>query len=171
MSLFFLSLGLTWSNYSFKQHSEQVFPSNFESVDFSVLGQVEGLPSAKNGDIKFYFRVKKLDSELPQSLMGMRFSLSCYRCPLTIETQDIWQLTLRVKRPHGYASWGAFDYEKYLFRNRVHAKGYIRLKGINTLVSKKTSSLQTWRQELRQSLRDAMQDGIAKCFKKRARVT
>ncbi len=38
---------------------------------------------------------------------------------------DVWQLELRLKRPRGYSNPGVFDREALLFRQRVHATGYV----------------------------------------------
>ncbi len=38
---------------------------------------------------------------------------------------DLWQLELRLKRPRGYSNPGVFDREALLFRQRVHATGYV----------------------------------------------
>jgi len=157
----FFTIGLTWSNYAFKQHLALAFPDEYERVDFFAEGEVEGLPSNKNGDVSFYFRVTDIDEKLPEKLIGTRFSLSCYRCEMTINPHDKWRFTLRVKRPHGYASWGAFDYEKYLFRNRVIAKGYIRPNGENTLISRQSATLHNWRQSIRERLANKLEEGVA----------
>ncbi|NNG12458.1 MAG: DUF4131 domain-containing protein, partial [Halobacteria archaeon] len=33
---------------------------------------------------------------------------------------------MRLKRPHGYANPGGFDYERWLFQQRISATGYVR---------------------------------------------
>jgi competence protein ComEC len=38
---------------------------------------------------------------------------------------DIWQLELRLRRPRGSASPGGFDYETWLFRERISATAYV----------------------------------------------
>ncbi len=36
-----------------------------------------------------------------------------------------WQLELRLRRPRGYSNPGVFDYEAWLFRQGIHATGYV----------------------------------------------
>jgi len=51
--------------------------------------------------------------------------LSWYRpdaIPLPGET---WQLRVRLRRPHGYANPDGFDYEGFLFREKIGATGYV----------------------------------------------
>lgn len=38
---------------------------------------------------------------------------------------DTWRLNVRLRRPHGYANPGGFDYEGWLFRQRIGATGYV----------------------------------------------
>ena len=38
---------------------------------------------------------------------------------------DIWQLELRLRRPRGTSNPGVFDYESWLFREKIQASGYV----------------------------------------------
>ena len=38
---------------------------------------------------------------------------------------DVWRLELRLKRPRGLSNPGVFDREAWLFRNEIHATGYV----------------------------------------------
>lgn len=38
---------------------------------------------------------------------------------------EVWQLRVRLRRPHGYSNPGGFDYEHWLFRQRIGATGYV----------------------------------------------
>lgn len=42
-----------------------------------------------------------------------------------------WRLSVRLRRPHGYANPGGFDYEGWLFRERIGATGYVDEAGRN----------------------------------------
>ncbi|WP_311947933.1 DNA internalization-related competence protein ComEC/Rec2 [Halomonas piscis] len=37
-----------------------------------------------------------------------------------------WQMTLRLRPPHGFRNPGAFDYQAWLWREGLHATGYVR---------------------------------------------
>lgn len=102
-------------------------PATQEGVEVQVRGTVAEMPVAKDGYVKFLMRLDQ-----GQVLANTDFKLngymvlSCYRCELTFKAGEIWQVLVKLKRPHGYASWGAFDYEKYLFRKSVVATGYLK---------------------------------------------
>ena len=38
---------------------------------------------------------------------------------------EVWQLTVRLRRPRGYSNPGGFDYEGWLFRQGIGATGYV----------------------------------------------
>ncbi|MGI0116577.1 DNA internalization-related competence protein ComEC/Rec2 [Zooshikella sp. RANM57] len=52
--------------------------------------------------------------------------LSDYQGSADYQPTEIWHWIVKLKRPHGFASPGAWDYEGYLFKNKVGAVGYIR---------------------------------------------
>jgi competence protein ComEC len=145
-------VGLSWSTYHFASHIEKVFPAEVEGSSIIVEGEVDGLPRIKKGNVKFNFRVR--DSAVLM-LQGQRIQLSCYRCSISIKTGQTWRFTVRLKRPHGYASWGAFDYEKYLFRQQVVARGYLRVKEPYAMIAAAPSSTNRWRESIQLRLQEA----------------
>lgn len=156
----FLLLGFSWACFNFQTFLNTPFPDAYERIDFVALGTIEGLPTTRDENVQFRFRVNAVDDDNLSMLINKRLQLSCYRCTLSIGAGDQWQLTLRAKRPHGYASWGAFDYEKYLFRHQVVAKGYVRLKAHNQRIAVISSSIHIGRQSLLEALRRVVGSGV-----------
>lgn len=146
---------LVWSNWHYQSHVNQILPADLQGKSILVTGKIIGLPDNKNGNSRFRFIV---NDSAQQSLIQRKLQLSCYRCPLELATGQVWELTVRLKRPRGYASWGAFDYEKYLFRHRVAATGYVRLKEFNQNISSDINFFTGQRDTIRQLInRSAMQ--------------
>lgn len=54
-----------------------------------------------------------------------RVRLSWYRGAETPAIGDVWQLEVRLRRPRGTSNPGVFDYEAWLFRERIGATGYV----------------------------------------------
>jgi len=54
-----------------------------------------------------------------------RTRLSWFEAPLQPSIGDIWELEVRLKRPRGYSNPGVFDGEAWMFRQRIHASGYV----------------------------------------------
>lgn len=125
--LFAFIIGGVHVTYAFSQQQKSVLPEIWQKRDISLGGQVTGLPRVASGDFRFDFEIHEVKNHSdPQSLVGKRIQLSCYRCPAEIETGQYWNWTVRLKQPRGYSSSGAFDYEKFLFRKRIVAMGYVR---------------------------------------------
>jgi len=125
--VFFL-LGLLNACWHFSEHQESILPRSFERIDIEVSGKVTGLPNRQGADLRFDFQLLELNDPQLYSLVNQAIQLSCYRCPFEVATGDVWQFTVRLKRPRGFASHAAFDYEKFLFRHQISARGYVRLK-------------------------------------------
>jgi competence protein ComEC len=52
--------------------------------------------------------------------------LNWYRRVPPLRAGERWQLTVRLKAPHGLANPGGFDYERWLFARGFRATGYVR---------------------------------------------
>ncbi len=144
--LLLLNVGLLLATYRFGAHLETQFPPRWERKEIQLVGEVIGMPKKQDQDISFQFRVRNQVLPLDlEHLIGEKLQLACYRCPLDIVTTQQWKFTVRLKRPHGYSSAGAFDYEKYLFRNKIVAKGYVRLKSENIKLRNASANLAQYR--------------------------
>ncbi|MBT8108782.1 MAG: DNA internalization-related competence protein ComEC/Rec2 [Gammaproteobacteria bacterium] len=69
-----------------------------------------------------------------------RVRASWYQAPVVPMFGEVWQLELRLKRPRGGANPGVFDYETWLFREKVHATGYVVQGKRNRLLRSGTAS-------------------------------
>ncbi len=153
-------LGFTWATLSFTNHFNNELPIDIEGQTIIVTGQIQNLPQNKPQSSRFHFRISSANSSsgvaIPE-LTNQTTILSCYHCYLEFLPDQVWQLSVRLKRPHSYASWGAFDYEKYLFRHQIIATGYIRIKDQNDfLFSSAGFSINQWRWKISQSLNQAL---------------
>lgn len=159
-SLGVLVLGLAWASYHFNAFSEVQLPEHYEAKDFIATGHVSGLPVSASGGTRFKFKVDGVENPGLAMLINETIQLGCYRCPYVIEAGQRWRFTLRVKKRRGYASWGAYDYEKYLYRHQVIAKGYVRLKGDNQFLENSSNSIHWVRQLLFDELKRVAGDGV-----------
>jgi competence protein ComEC len=71
-----------------------------------------------------------MDARVPR-----RVRVSWYEPTTLPRLGDIWQLELRLRRPRGNSNPGTFDYEAWLFRERVGAIGYVVNGHRNRLLS------------------------------------
>lgn len=61
--------------------------------------------------------------------------VSWFEPPVSPGIGETWELELRLKRPRGNSNPGVFDYEAWLFRQRIHATGYVVPGKRNRLLS------------------------------------
>jgi competence protein ComEC len=84
----------------------------------SVL-RVVNFPRRRGASISF------LAEPVSDSRFPPRIRISWYDAPALPALGELWQFELRMKRPRGTSNPGGFDYETWLFRERIGATGYI----------------------------------------------
>ena len=81
--------------------------------------EVADFPRRRGGTVSFAARPVD-DPRIPP-----RIRISWYEAPERPQIGDVWQLEVRLRRPRGTSNPGVFDYEAWLFRERIGATGYI----------------------------------------------
>ncbi len=137
-----LSFGLIWGVIYGCLGLHQIIPHQYENIDLIVEGEVVGLPDVSvitnnRARQRFLMNVRSLrDSDgavIDQQIKKIR--LNWYQTDQPVKPGEYWRLTIRLKRPHGLANPGSFDYETYLFRQGIGATGYVRADSQNRLLS------------------------------------
>jgi competence protein ComEC len=123
--LFFL-LGFFWAGFTAGNQLANSLPQELAGKNIIVEGVVEGLPDREGRVVRFNFNVFHSEEISGRQIRG-RIRVSDYRRN-SIDPQpgEAWRLLLRVKPPHGFANPAGFDYEKWLFSQRIIATAYIR---------------------------------------------
>ena len=75
---------------------------------------------ASDGSSTSFAAVPLDDARVP-----LRIRLSWFQPPVELRLGDVWQMELRLRRPRGSSNPGVFDYEAWLFRERIGATGYV----------------------------------------------
>jgi competence protein ComEC len=96
--------------------------------------RVADFPKLTDGNVMLLLETVG-DSRIPP-----RVRASWYQAPVVPMLGEVWQLELRLKRPRGGANPGVFDYETWLFREKVHATGYVVQGKRNRLLRSGTAS-------------------------------
>jgi competence protein ComEC len=123
--VFFLA-GFAWSGLFTGQQLATSLPLTAAGRVITVDGHIEGLPEKEGRVVRFNLYVFRSDQVDGKQVKG-RIRVSDYRRQ-SIDPQpgEAWRLLLRVKPAHGFANPAGFDYEKWLFNQRVVATAYIR---------------------------------------------
>lgn len=124
--------GVAWSLMRADLRLAEALPPDWEGRDMIVVGVVAEMPQSFARGERFVFAVEKVLTEgasLPERIM-----LSWYQpghdalMPLrgTVAPGERWQMTVRLKRPHGNANPHGFDYEAWLLERGIRATGHVR---------------------------------------------
>lgn len=85
----------------------------------SIVARIAEFPRITDDLLRFIVEHDER-SDLPA-----RIRLSWYEPEAVPALGEVWQLRVRLRRPRGYANPGGFDYEGWLFRQRIGATGYV----------------------------------------------
>ncbi|MBP6187407.1 MAG: DNA internalization-related competence protein ComEC/Rec2 [Azonexus sp.] len=127
-----LALGVAWGTWRAETRLTDQLGADWEGRDIEVVGVVAALPQDFSNGTRFEFDVNfplTAEAVIPQRIM-----LSWYqgrRDDEQLDRQQVrpgerWRFTVRLKRPHGNANPGGFDYEAWLLERNIRATGYIR---------------------------------------------
>jgi len=120
------------------RQAERLDPA-LEGRDLRLTGRVSGLPLRGEAGWRFGFEVEQASQDGTPVRLPPRVQLGWYGSvatadetdaerPLAAELRagDRWQLTARLKAPHGNLNPHGFDYELWLWEQDVGATGYVR---------------------------------------------
>lgn len=134
-------------------------PIEWQGRDIEVIGIVAELPHITERGQRFSFDVEK--TLTPQVHVPQHIYLATYfdprNPPLNLHAGERWQLTLRLKQPHGTNNPHGFDFERWALENDVRAIGYVHNKPehltairLDALADGMLYRIETWREAVRE---------------------
>ena len=161
-------------------------PTAIEGRDVQVVGIIAAMPQESDAGLRFRLEVEsaKLEADekpptpitLPplidlswyggvfnsasqsnsvgNGLPAQLFELQ--RPPAHLLPGERWQMTVRLKAPHGNSNPNGFDYELYLWEQGVQATGYVRAGARDTAPARLGDTWQHPVERLRLRVRDAI---------------
>jgi competence protein ComEC len=175
-----LGFGLTgWRASAFQ--STTLNPA-LEGRDIAVTGMVLAMPQPGEDGVRFRLGIEsaRLGGQAvtlpPQLLLGWyagfgareakssalesadpaELELALQRQPQILRAGERWQMTVRLKAPHGNSNPHGFDYELWLWEQGIQATGYVRAGPHDAPPVKLTSSWAHPVERARQSVREAI---------------
>ena len=130
-----LLLGLGWSLLHAGILLSNPFPETLVRAPLMVEGRIASVPESQGPVRRFLFSVEQswvedTASDAGKALLPAGFTglvrLSWYRDAPPLRAGERWRLPVRLKPRHGFANPGGFDYERWLFAQRVAATGSLR---------------------------------------------
>lgn len=156
-------LGIAWAGTLAQQRLADALPTASEGKDIRVTGTIATLPQPFENGWRFEFAPEHSARPLPR-----RISVAWYQGSRPqdetghdgipqLHAGERWQLTLRLKRPHGNLNPGGFDYEAWLFERGIRATSYVRSAPDNRRLDAFVPSLGHWIERLRENVRQRFQ--------------
>ena len=126
LPVFIFMAGFAWTGLLTSHQLAMTLPQALAGQNMIVDGHIDGLPERDGRVVRFNLIVFRSDLVDGKQVKG-RIRVSDYRLN-SIDPQpgEAWRLLLRVKSPHGFSNPAGFDYEKWLFSQRIIATAYIR---------------------------------------------
>lgn len=118
-----------WAWWQAGLQLDRDLPPELEGADLILRGTVASLPEVDGRATRFIFESRQRAEGADWIAFERRLRLSWYadtgEVP-ALTAGTAWQLTVRLKRRHGFHNPGGFDYEGWLFQNGLSATGYVR---------------------------------------------
>jgi competence protein ComEC len=159
---FALGLGFYQAAWRAEQRLAIALPGEWQGRDIEVIGVVSDLPRRFEQGQHFRFDMEKILT--PHASVPEHLYLSTYysrqTTPPVLHAGERWQLTVRLKQPHGTSNPHGFDFELWALENNVRAVGYVNSKADNqrldALAGGFNYRIQNWREYLRDKIAAAL---------------
>ncbi len=142
ITLAFAALGLGLTGWRATAFMAQALAGDMEGRDVLLTGVVAAMPQRNESGLRFRFEVESALYQGQRVRVPPQIYLSWYtgvfgvgetrplaelqRSPAPLEAGERWQLTARLKAPHGGSNPYGFDFELWLWEQGLQATGYVR---------------------------------------------
>jgi competence protein ComEC len=117
-------VGWLWASLNIHLVLSERLAPQWYGTEISIEGTVADIPDVGRLRTRFLFDIERVGSTGRE--MQSRVALNWYRSTVQLQAGDRWRRTVKLKQPHGYTNPGGFDYERWLFAQRIAAVGYVR---------------------------------------------
>ena len=144
-----LLLSTLWAVWQAQHALSLQVPHYLEDKPFKVQVKIEGLPDYTPFGLRVRVKPLKVISRVDYPLSDtMRWQLNTAQ-QLNLRPEQIWQMTVSLRRPHGNSSAGAFDYQAWLLGEGVSAVGKVTRAQLIAVAS--SWSIDEWRLQIRET--------------------
>jgi competence protein ComEC len=127
-------LGIFWASGIAQWRMSDELPRAWEQKTIEVVGVVSSVPEITERGERFRFDVEKILT--PEAVVPRHISLNQYgeygasqqHYAALFHAGERWQLSVRLKRPHGTANPHGFDFEAWALAEGIRATGSIKGK-------------------------------------------
>ncbi|WP_066710722.1 DNA internalization-related competence protein ComEC/Rec2 [Curvibacter delicatus] len=140
ITLAFALLGFASTGLRATAFSRHTLAPALEGKDIAVTGLVAAMPQYSEAGTRFRFEVESAQLDGQPVALPPRLHLGWYggvwgggelltdlqRAPQPLQAGERWQMTVRLKAPHGGSNPHGFDFELWLWEQGLQATGYVR---------------------------------------------
>lgn len=153
------SSGFFYAAWMAHQRLADELPAAWQGRDITLIGVVAEMPRQHERGLSFVFDVERTLTEtahVPRHIL-----LSSYQNGedpvLPFHAGERWQLTVRLKQPHGTSNPYNFDFEAWALERNLRAAGYVYGKGDNRRIDEKVIAIGYLIERLREAVRSHFQ--------------
>jgi competence protein ComEC len=152
-------LGFCYAAWIAQHRLSDKLPDEWQGKNIVVTGIVAEMPRVHERGLRFTFDVESVQTEgvhVPHHIQLATYDSDTNE-PLKVSAGERWQLTVRLKQPHGTSNPYNFDFEAWALERDIRAIGYVYTKGDNQVLSEQTTSPAYYVQHLRETVRNHFQ--------------
>ena len=150
------ALGFSYAAWVAQLRLADSFPAEWQGKDIEVVGVVAEMPRQHERGLSFAFDVERVAT--PGARVPSRLRLSTYIGEegeaLALRAAERWQLTVRLKQPHGTSNPYSFDFEAWALERNLRATGYVHGKGDNRRLDAGVAAPGYFVEQMRESVRE-----------------
>ena len=159
LAIFACSSGFFYATFIAQQRLSHTLPAEWQGENIEVVGVVAELPSQHERGLRFAFDVEQvltLHAAVPPHILLATYN-SEQDEPLIPHAGERWQLTVRLKQPHGSSNPYGFDFEAWMLEQNLRANGYVHPKGDNKRLDTMVNNPSYLIEHLREAVRERFQ--------------
>jgi competence protein ComEC len=151
-------LGFGYAAWIAQHRLSDRLSDEWQGKNIGLTGIVAEMPRLHEHGVRFVFDVESVQTKgahVPQHIQLATYNENHHA--LNLSAGERWQLTVRLKQPHGTSNPYNFDFEAWALERDIRAVGYVYAKGDNQRLSEQTSSPAYRVQRLRERVRTHFQ--------------
>src|SRR6185369_2999557 len=140
----------------------------WEGEDIQVVGVIATMPQPYERSLRFEFDIERVLT--PRAIVPGHVAISWWGTPERtgqratlpeLRAGERWQLTVRLRRPHGTLNPHGFDYEAWLLERDIRATGYVRSGPSNRRLAAVVMRPGYWIERVREDVRARIQRALS----------
>ena len=162
-----VAAGFAWAALLAQVRLADQLPAEWEGRDIQLVGVIGSLPQPYERSVRFEFDVERVltqGAQVPGRIVltwwGGTARDGSSGLLREVHPGERWQLTVRLRRPHGGANPHGFDYEAWLLERGIRASGYVRPKSGSRRVDGMVHHPAYWIERARGGLRTRILDTL-----------